>query len=134
MAQFSVGVNTLALVLHLAEGRIGPVQADTALRSAAWCVYLEGHARRIYAMAEVAKVSTARKLGRRLQERKLLDGFTARDVVRKGWTGLATSLQVEAALAVLEEHGWTLSSDNQENIGRPTTRHYINPLIQGATP
>lgn len=134
LAKFEKLFCSLALVLHLAEGRIGPVQEDTALRAAAWCGYLEGHARRIYAMAEVAKVSTARKLGRRLQERKLLDGFTARDVVRKGWSGLATSLHVEAALAVLEEHGWTLSSDNQENIGRPTTRYYINPLIQGAKP
>jgi len=134
LAKFEKLFCSLALVLHLAEGRIGPVQVDTALRAAAWCGYLEGHARRIYALAEVAKVSTARKLGRRLQERKLADGFTARDVVRKGWTGLATSLQAEAALAVLEEHGWTFSSDNQENIGRPTTRYYINPQIHGVKP
>lgn len=132
LAKFEKLFCSLALVLHLGEGRVGVVQADTALRAAAWCEYLEGHARRIYAMAEVAKVSVARKLGRRLLERKLTDGFTARDVVRKGWTGLATSLQVEGALAVLEELGWTASSDTQEYTGRPTTRYFINPRIYGA--
>ncbi len=135
LAKFEKLFCSLALILHLAEGRIGPVQADTALRAAAWCVYLEGHARRIYALVEVAKVSAARTLSRRLLARKLpVDGFTARDVVRKGWTGLKTSLQAEAALAVLEEHGWVVGSDTAENVGRPTTRYYINPSIYGGAP
>lgn len=134
LAKFEKLFCALALILHLAEGRVGPVQQDTALRAAAWCEYLEGHARRIYGLVEVAKVSTAKKLGRRLSEKKLQDGFTARDVVRKGWTALATSLQAEAALAILEEHHWVYSSDIHENVGRPTTRYYINPLIHGAAP
>lgn len=134
LAKFEKLFCSMALILHLAEGRVGPVQQDTALRAAAWCEYLEGHARRIYALAEVAKVSTAQKLGRRLVERKLQDGFTARDVVRKGWAGLATSLQAEAALAILEEHDWVYSDDIQGNGGRPTTRYYINPLIHGGAP
>ena len=131
LAKFEKLFCSLALIIHLAEGRVGPVQQDTALRAAAWCGFLEGHARRIYALAEVAKVSVAKKLGRRLSEKKLLDGFTARDVVRKGWTGLSTTLQAEAALVILEEHHWVYSSDTQENVGRPTTRYFINPLIQG---
>lgn len=125
----------LGLILHLAEGRIGPVQRDTALRAAAWCAYLESHARRIYALVEVAKVSAARTLSRRLLARKLsADGFTARDVMRKGWTGLKTALHAEAALAVLEEHGWVVGNDTTENVGRPTTKYYINPLIYGTAP
>lgn len=120
---------SVALILHLAEG-VGPVKADSAMRAAAWCQYLEGHARRIYAMAEVARVSTARMLGRRLAEKKLIDGFTARDVVRKGWAGLGTSMQAEAALVILEEHGWVLSVDSDDGfVGRPTTRFYVNPAI-----
>ena len=82
-------------------------------------------------MAEVAKVSTARTLSRRLLGRKLKDEFTARDVARKGWTGLGTSTLAEAALSVLEEHGWVVSDDMQEATGRPTTRYYVNPLIHG---
>jgi hypothetical protein len=135
LAKFERLFCALALVLHLAEGRIGPVLVDTASRAAAWCVYLEGHARRIYALVEVARVSAARTLSRRLLERKLpADGFTARDVMRKGWTGLKTALQAEAALAVLEEHGWVVGSDTAEKLGRPTTRYYINPLIYGGSP
>lgn len=123
---------SIALVLHLAEGRIGPVQADTAFRSAAWCEYLAGHARRIYSMAEVAKVSTARMLSRKLLDRKLKDGFTARDVVRKGWAGLNNSMQAEAALDMMEEHGWVVSRETLEAIGRPTRRYHINPKIFGS--
>lgn len=135
LAKFEKLFCALALILHLAEGRVGLVREDTAMRAAAWCGYLEAHARRIYAMVEVAKVSAARTLSRRLRERKLPDsGFTARDVSRKGWLGLKTSLQAEAALAVLEDYGWVLSDDFAEHTGRPTTRYYINPKIHGGAP
>lgn len=135
LAKFEKLFCALALILHLAEGRIGQVQADTAIRAAAWCGYLEAHARRVYALVEVAKVSAARTLSRRLLERKLPDtGFTAREVARKGWLGLKTSLQAEAALAVLEENGWVVSDDITEHTGRPTTRYYVNPKIHGGAP
>ena len=50
----------IALILHLAEGSIGPVTARCALRAAAWCEYLSAHARRVYGLVEAAKVSTAK--------------------------------------------------------------------------
>jgi len=44
----------LALILHLAEcaatGQRGAVTAQAALRAAAWCDYLEAHARRCYGL------------------------------------------------------------------------------------
>lgn len=135
LAKFERLFCAIALILHLAEGRIGAVQTDTALRAAAWCAYLEGHARRVYGLVEVAKVSAAKTLSRRMLDRKLpLDGFTAREVMRKGWVGLKTALEAESALAVLEEHGWVVASDTAENIGRPTTKYYINPQIFGGAP
>ena len=70
-------------------------------------------------------------IGRRLAEGRLPDGFTARDVARKCWAGISTSLQAEAALAILDERGWVQSVDIEDH-GRPTTRYYINPLIRGA--
>lgn len=118
----------LALILHLAGGSIGPVTGDSALRAAAWCEYLQGHARRIYGLVEVAKVSTAKMLGRRIAEGKLQDGFTARDVMRKQWAGMTTSAQVEGTLLCLEDHGWIQGSETSNATGRPTTRYYINPL------
>jgi phage/plasmid primase-like uncharacterized protein len=122
---------SLALVLHLAEGHIGNVKMDNALRAAAWCDYLAGHARRIYGMVEGAKVATARTLCRRIREGKLKPGFTVRDVLRKCWTGLTTSLQVEAALLILEEHHYLRSYDSTHGTGRPTTQYDINPALTG---
>ncbi|MEI6025636.1 MAG: YfjI family protein [Betaproteobacteria bacterium] len=127
---------SIALVLHLAEGRIGPVQLDSAHRAAAWCHYLEGHARRVYGLVESARVSAAQILSRRLLARKLsADGFTARDVMRKSWMSLKTVAQVEAALAVLEECNWVRAAEEADPTGgRPTTRYYINPLIYEVAP
>ncbi|ABD70546.1 conserved hypothetical membrane spanning protein [Rhodoferax ferrireducens T118] len=124
---------SIALILHLAEGLIGPVQARNALRAAAWCKYLTGHARRVYGLVEAAKITTARMVSRRLAEGKLDDGFTVRDVVRKQWTGVTTAMQAEAALGILEENGHIQSSDHIIQMGRPTVRYHINPQVRRAT-
>lgn len=124
----------VALILHLAQGHTGPVQMETALRAAACCSYLEGHARRVYALVDVARGSAAQTLSRRLLERKLpSDGFTARDVMRKGWTGLRSGPVVDAALTVLEDRGWVVGAESDAP-GRPTVRYHINPLIYGSKP
>lgn len=117
----------VALILHLADGRIGPVTVESALRAAVWCEYLEGHARRIYGLVEAAKISTAKMLARRIADGKLSDGFTARDVARKGWAGIKTTADAETALAILEEHAWIVGIEDAPEGGRPTTRYSINP-------
>jgi hypothetical protein len=127
LAKFEKLFGAVALILHLAEGRHGAVTKESAIRAAAWCDYLEGHARRIYALAELGRINTADRLGRRIRDGKLNDGFTARDVIRKGWSGLGTTAQAEAALALLEEHGWLMGADTDNPTGRPTTRFYVNP-------
>ena len=120
---------SIALILHLAEGSIGAVTANSALRAAAWCEYLAGHARRVYGLAEAAKVTSAKTLGRRLAEGKLENGFTARDVVRKAWAGLATTTHVETALGILEDNAWVIGQETDNATGRPTTKYNINPQI-----
>lgn len=119
----------LALILHLAEGNIGPVGKESAYRAAAWCEYLQGHARRIYAMVEASKVTAAKAVAQRLKERKLQDGFTARDLGRKQWAGVTTSTKAEYVLSVLEDFGWIGAYEDGEGTGRPTTRYKINPRI-----
>lgn len=121
----------IALIQHLAEGAGGPVSAQSALRAAAWCEYLAGHARRIYGLVETSKITAARMLGRRLANGKLEDGFTVRDVMRKDWAGISTPLQAEAALGILEEMGWVRSEESTPPSGRPTTRYAINPQVKG---
>lgn len=117
----------VALILHLADGRIGPVTVESAMRAAVWCEYLEGHARRIYGLVETAKTTTAKMLSRRIADGKLEGGFTARDVVRKNWAGIKTTADAETALAILEEHGWIVGMEDANEGGRPTTRYHINP-------
>ena len=122
----------MALILHLAEGKLGPVDEACAIRAAAWCEYLEGHAKRIYGLVETGKTSTAKMISRRISDGKLSNGFTARDVWKKGWGGIKTTADAEAALAVLEEHGWIVGQEDGQDAGRPTTRYAINPKARDA--
>ena len=122
----------MALILHLAEGKLGPVDEACAIRAAAWCEYLEGHAKRIYGLVETGKTSTAKMISRCISDGKLSNGFTARDVWKKGWGGIKTTADAEAALAVLEEHGWIVGQEDGQDAGRPTTRYAINPKARDA--
>jgi len=121
---------SLALILHLAEGNIGHVKADSALRAASWCNYLAGHARRIYGMVEGAKVATAKMLLRRIQDGKLQNGFTLRTVRQKNWSGATNTIQIESALDILESHHW-IKGFESVNGGRPTTTYSVNPALIG---
>ncbi len=130
LAKFEKLFCSLALILHLAEGNIGDVKVDNALRAAAWCEYLAGHARRIYGMVEASRTTTAKMLLRRIQDDKLQDGFTVRDVRRKQWGGATGTLEIEAALGILEEHGYIRGIESA-GAGRPTTIYYVNPVLKG---
>jgi hypothetical protein len=129
-AKYEKLVGGIALVLHLAGGGIGRVGVDSVLRGCAWSQYLAGHARRVYALADVARTTAAEALARHLAAGKLSDGFTARDVVRKGWTDLSTTRGAEAALVELESCGYVRPFDAADGAGgRPTTRYRVNPAI-----
>lgn len=117
LAKYPALVGRLALVLHLADNGRGPITADTLARALDWCGYLEGHARRLYAPAIDGGLSAAHVLLRKRKE--LADGFTARDVYRKGWGGLATPESVAEALAVLVEYRH-LHETRTDTGGRPT--------------
>jgi len=117
LAKYPALVGRLALVLHLADNGRGPITADTLARALDWCGYLEGHARRMYAPAIDGGLSAAHVLLRKRKE--LADGFTARDVYRKGWGGLATPEAVADALAVLAEYRH-LRECRTDTGGRPT--------------
>lgn len=121
----------IALILHLADVGIGPVGVDSALRAAAWCENLLGHARRVYGMVDAMKVNTAKTLSANLAKGKLQDGFTARDVMRKGWANIGTTTEAERELSILEEHGHVISYEVIHKHGRPTTQYKINPKLRG---
>lgn len=67
-------VPSLAVLIHLAEGRIGLVSVDAVRKALAWTKYSEPHARRIYGLSlgshlecRAIQAHPERGLGRRLR-------------------------------------------------------------------
>ena len=83
-------IPSLALLCHLAEGRIGPVGLESLERAIAWGRYLESHARRIYSVAVAPDTAEANELARKIIAGELPAAFTLRDIYRKHWVGLNT--------------------------------------------
>lgn len=122
-------VPALSLIGHLAARGTGPVTLAALERALLAADYLESHARRIYSAAIQADTAAARELARHLRNGDLADGFTARDVRRKNWTGLGSQEETEAAIAGLIESDWLRALPDEPGPGRHTRRHAINPRI-----
>ena len=134
IAKFDKLFPALALILHLvdcaATGQRGRITAEAALRAAAWCDYLEAHARRCYGLLIDDGLRAAQALAEKVRQGKLPDGFTAREVRRNQWRNLTTDEAVQAALDWLEDEGWLRSDEvggAGPGTGRRTRRYRINP-------
>lgn len=127
---------SLALIFHLIEvaaGKAsGPITLQAAELAAAWCDYLENHARRIYGLVGDLPVQAASRLAKKIREGALKDGFTARDVYRKEWGLLDKKEIVEAACEELIEADWLREGIVPPSPGqRGKTVYWINPKIRG---
>jgi hypothetical protein len=124
-------VPSIALILHLSEGRDGPVTFDSIAKAIAWAKYLEAHAKRLYAPLTGADFVSAKALARKLRSKALPTEFKLRDVYRKGWANLSTPDEVKVATEILEDYDWIRShtQNTAATGGRPTTVFVINPLI-----
>lgn len=136
LAKFDKLFPALALILHLidcaATGQRGNVNQKSALRAAAWCDYLEAHARRCYGLLVDDGFRAAQALADKLRQGKLQDGFTARDVRRNQWRSLTADEAVQAALDWLEDENWLRSEavgGTGPGSGRRTFRYFINPKV-----
>jgi hypothetical protein len=128
----------LALVFHLvdcaAQGFSGPVTKKAALRAAAWCEFLEAHARRCYGLLKDDGLRAAQALAAKLEGGALEEGFTLRDVRRNQWRSLTMDDAIQAALDWLEDEDWLRSEatgGTGPGSGRRTLRYRINPAIKG---
>lgn len=138
LAKFDKLFPALALVFHLvdwaAEGISGPVTKEAALRAAAWCEYLEAHARRCYGLLKDDGLRAAQALAVKLERGALEDGFTLRDVRRNQWRSLTTDEAIQAALDWLEDEDWLrreATGGTGPGGGRRTHRYRIHPAIKG---
>jgi len=117
LSKYRALAGRLALVLHLADGGTGPINADTLATALDWCDYLEGHARRIYAPAMDNGLSAAHLILKKRAE--LSESFTLRDMQRRCWAGLSDRDTIAEGLELLLEHRHLVESVEQTG-GRPS--------------
>lgn len=128
---------SLALILHVVDlidtGRKGPISLSAAQRAAAWCEYLEAHARRIYGLVTGQAREGVTVLISKIRGGELAGNFSERDVYRKGWSFLTEPEYVARACRELEDSGWIRRVRQQRGPagGRPPSPVYeINPKIK----
>lgn len=148
LIKYAKTVPSLALIFHLIDcieygDNLGAVSLTALQASLEWCEVLESHMMRVYsAVTDSANIKanyladkiikTVKKGTDKTDKTDWLEhGFTARQLIRKGWKGLTDADEVVNALEVLIEHDWlrweTVESTGQG--GRPTERYYINPRL-----
>ena len=125
----------IAALLHLGEGETGEVVSlDSAKRAAAWCDYLEPHARRVYSVAVRPEVAGARVLLEKIRTGKAGEGGVVhiREVYSKGWQELASPEAAKAAAEVLVDHQFLRPVYGEAGAlgGRPSLRYSVNPAVQ----
>jgi hypothetical protein len=117
-------IPSLALLIHLADGGSGDVPESALQRAIQWGDYLESHARRMYSASLGHHLETARALVERLKNGELTNGFTARELKRKGWAGMTETMDVDNALEEVESAGWIKS----KKCGN-TVRYLLHPSL-----
>jgi hypothetical protein len=136
LAKFPSLLPSLALLCHLADASTmppGAVGAASARRAAALCDLFEGHARRVYHVATAAEIAGARTVLARIKAGALPSPFVSRDVYRKQWAAVTSPDEAEAALGVLEDHGWIRGVEIPPNPAgghpRPRTEYHLHPSL-----
>ncbi len=121
-------VPSLALILHLAAGGVGPVSKAALQLAIGWAAYLRLHATRIYNYSTRGDALAALALGEAIRAGKLRDAFSLRDLQRKNWSGLPTRERCQQAIEILAERNW-LFIERVDSNGKATERCRINPAL-----
>ena len=122
-------IPAIALLIHLADGKTGPVGDSSVLAAVAWGEYLQTHTRRAYASITTPDVSTAKAILLKLKRGEVKTTFSARDIYHNGWSGLSEPERVRDALTFLEDLDWLASSTISPSVqgGRPKVIYTVNP-------
>lgn len=138
LAKYRKLVPALAVLIHVADWQTAPVSMSALDRALSWADYLETHAARLFGAGTEADCLGAMALLKKLvcDQTVLPESFTARDVYRKGWSGLATAHAAEAACELLTGHNYLIATSHQptEKGGRPTFFYRLNPRAKTKTP
>jgi Protein of unknown function (DUF3987) len=132
-AKYRKLVPVLALLFELADN----VDAETVSlehiqQAAAFCEYLQSHARRIYSMIVSPEKRAALKLAYHLSSgwKHETGVFSVRDVERNDWSGLTAAEDARKAISILESAGWVRREKMSRGGGRPPETYRINPKIK----
>jgi hypothetical protein len=127
-AKYRSLIPALALLFHLLDGHTGAICEDCLSRTLLFAKYLKKHADRIYASVSGNDHAAVRMLAERLLVGQLKDGFTCRTLTLKGWAGLSTKEQAQAAIDALVEYDWLIETEIRSG-GRPTVKYSLNPNV-----
>lgn len=116
----------LALIFQVVltlEGTLN-VGIEAARLAILWCDLLETHAKRIYGMLGDQGLTGAEVILKKVRAGDLKSPVTIRELGRKNWGGLD---DVEAAVDILEEHGWIKVTEKPYTGGRRTELIWLHP-------
>ena len=98
------------------------------MRALGLATYLETHARRAYGAGPEAETAAAKAILTHIRKGDLTDGFSARDVQRRGWSNLSDRGEIQAGLDLLCDLDWIFAAEKKGDAGgRPTIAYRINP-------
>lgn len=120
-------VCALALLFALVDNEPGEVGYASTCRALAWAEFLRSHTERLYSAVTGSQVAGAHLIHQR--RAKLPQPFTARDVHRKQWVGLASVDEVREAIEVLEDHHHVRRFKVPAETGRPKIVFYWHPSL-----
>lgn len=135
LAKYRSLMPSLALIFHLldiADGQpASQVTAESATRAAAFCEYLESHARRVYGLVTNLTNQAASRLAVKIQEKALPDPFSVRNVYMKGWGLLGDKQVAKDACEELVALGWLKERVTPPAQGqRGKIEYVINPKVR----
>lgn len=129
-------VPAIALLHHLIEGQNGSIGVRSLNCALKWHGFLFSQAERCYAGISATSHAGARLLLNRIKSSEIQDGFTVRDVYRKGWSLLSIPKEATEATELLCELGWLRSVKDERKSpqeGKPATRYFVHPSLKKAT-
>ena len=120
-------VPSLALIFAVADDVRGAIPLRSLEQAIGWAKYLRPHAERVYACTTHADTQHARALLAKIKDGSVTDGFTPRDVYKKGWR-LLDKLGVTKATDLLADLDYLLPIETRNPAGgRPSVTFNINP-------
>ncbi len=137
LAKYRSLMPSLALIFHLTEFvsfvSSSAVGLESAKKAAAWCEFLEAHARKVYAAEMNADISATHALAAKIEAGAVEDGGNVRDLYRPQWSGLRTPESVWAGLMGLQRLNW-VRIEERETGGRKSDVVLLNPKLRGTKP